>query len=739
MTIGVTEPAPAREADGEAYASSAEHLWDEIRRIDGLVRGQALRALHAAGADLHRGLAVSDEEALDLLRREPAAPPWAAAPVVPSLEEAHEAAARAADDIARRVQATTGRLRLAELARRFSLDRFDLDVFLVALAPELDLRYERLYAYLHDDITRKRPSVDLALHLLCPTLEARFAARARFGAEAPLRQRGLLLVTTEPQDGPRPLLAASLKVDDRVVDWLHGSAELEARLARHARRQLPRASLDDLLVDAGSRRRVRRLADDMKGVAAPLVYLHGPRGAGQRAAAEALARELGRRLLVVDGTSFDAGDAGGTAEAVVEAAAREAELESDILYVDGADIVLSGARHAARSALVRALASARVPVVLSGETSWGTWDARDANDAFGARAPVTVLLRLPDSATQVRLWRRALATARRGRDVDVEALVARFQLSGDQIDEAVAAARARARFEGGVAAPVTMTHLAEACRERSGHRLGELAHKVPAGPSWDDLVLPDDHLRRLREISAHERHRALVLERWGFARKLPGGKGLGVLFAGPPGTGKTLAASVIAAELGLDLYRIDLSSIVSKWLGETEKHLARVFDEAERGRVALLFDEADALFGKRSDVRDAHDRYANVETSYLLQRLEAHEGVVILASNFRRNIDEAFVRRLRFIVEFPLPDERERLRIWERMIPPETPRAPDVDLGVLARRFELAGAHIRNVALAAAFLAAADEQPLGQGHLLQAARREHQKLGKIVDQGAFRP
>jgi SpoVK/Ycf46/Vps4 family AAA+-type ATPase len=282
-----------------------------------------------------------------------------------------------------------------------------------------------------------------------------------------------------------------------------------------------------------------------------------------------------------------------------------------------------------------------------------------------------------------------------------------------------------------------MTDFDEACRRHSSRRFGSFARKITSRPTWDDLVLPDDRVDRLRELCDHARHRALVLERWGFDRKLTNGKGLGLLFVGAPGTGKTLAASVIAGELGLDLFQIDLASVVSKWIGETEKHLSRIFDEAERGHGVLFFDEADALFGKRTELQDAHDRYANLETSYLLQRIEEYEGIVILASNFRRNMDEAFVRRLRFIVDFPLPDERERLRIWERIWPAETPRAVDLDLGFMARRFELAGAYIRNIALAAAFLAAANGEPIAQRHLLHATRREYQKLGKMVDESQF--
>ncbi|MCW5801358.1 MAG: ATP-binding protein [Deltaproteobacteria bacterium] len=257
---------------------------------------------------------------------------------------------------------------------------------------------------------------------------------------------------------------------------------------------------------------------------------------------------------------------------------------------------------------------------------------------------------------------------------------------------------------------------------------------MPTRVGWHELVLAEARLERLQELCDHARHRAVVLERWGFDRRLPNNKGLGVLFAGAPGTGKTLAASIIAGELGLDLFQIDLAAVVSKWIGETEKHLSRIFDEAERGNAVLFFDEADALFGKRTELRDAHDRYANLETSYLLQRIESYEGVVILASNFRRNLDDAFVRRLRFIIEFPLPDAQERLLIWERIWPAETPRAADLDLPLLAERLELAGAHIRNIALAAAFLAAAEQTPVAQRHLLRAARREYQKLGKMVDE-----
>jgi ATP-dependent 26S proteasome regulatory subunit len=708
----------------EPYRSSLDHLQDELLRLEVLVRGQVARAREVSGDDAYRGLAISEPEVDQLLARPVATPAWDLAAAGPSLDDAHAIADLTALAIARRLARSTAPLRLAQLASRFGLSRFVLDVLVIALAPEIDLRYERLYAYLHDDVTRKRPSVDLALHLACRSLAARIAARAAFDGAAPLVHHRLVHVLADPAQPP--LLARSLKVDDRVIDWLHGSDRLEPTLARHAHRTTPTRAIADLVVPTAVADRLARVARTPS-----ILYLHGAPGVGKRTAAEAIARIQHRDVITVDLASVLAlpDDA---AEPIIRAAAREAQLVDALLCYEAADRVLTGDRPLSRAALLDVLVRAPLPIVLAGETAW------DPSDTLRDRPVVRVEIPLPDAAAQERLWRDALAPDALAPDVELAALAGRIRLSGGQITDAVTTARGLARLRSDDAAPaIAMADLDEACRRHAWRRFGSLARRIPARPTWDDLVLPGDRIARLRELCDHARHRALVLERWGFDRKLPNGKGLGLLFTGAPGTGKTFAASVIAAELGLDLYQIDLASVVSKWIGETEKHLSKIFDEAERGHGVLLFDEADALFGKRSEIHDAHDRYANLETSYLLQRMEAYEGIVILASNFRRNLDEAFVRRLRFIIEFPLPDERERLRIWERIWPPEVPRAADVDLGYLARRFELAGAFIRNIALAASFLAAGDGQPVGQRHLLHAARREYQKIGKMIDESAF--
>jgi SpoVK/Ycf46/Vps4 family AAA+-type ATPase len=287
------------------------------------------------------------------------------------------------------------------------------------------------------------------------------------------------------------------------------------------------------------------------------------------------------------------------------------------------------------------------------------------------------------------------------------------------------------------AAQIELADVQAAARTIATPPLEGLARHIEPRYAWDDIVLPADGLAQLREMCSRARHQMTVLEQWGYGRKHARRHGTTALFAGPPGTGKTMAAEIVAGSLGLDLYRIDLSAVVSKYIGETEKNLERIFRAADQGDAVLLFDEADAIFGKRSEVRDARDRYANVEVAYLLQRLEVYEGLAVLTTNLRGNIDEAFVRRLDCVLEFPLPEEAERLQIWERAVPREAPVGGDVDLAFLARKFKLAGGHIRNIALTAAFLAAEDRAPIGMKHFARATRREYQKLGKLIAESDF--
>lgn len=282
-----------------------------------------------------------------------------------------------------------------------------------------------------------------------------------------------------------------------------------------------------------------------------------------------------------------------------------------------------------------------------------------------------------------------------------------------------------------------MEELLVACRKTSTRNLITFARKIVPRRNWQDLVLPKDTLAQLQEFCQQVRYRTQVYTDWGFDRKLSLGKGLIALFTGDSGTGKTLSAEILAKDLGLDLYKVDLSLVVSKYIGETEKNLSQVFQEAQESNAILFFDEADALFGKRSEVKDAHDRYANIEINYLLQRVEEYEGVIILASNLSRNIDAAFLRRLHFSIEFPFPDEKHRLQIWRNIFPPQAPMAEDLDFEFLAHQFKIAGGNIRNVALAAAFRAAGNGDAIGMKQIVLAMKREYQKLGKVCERAEF--
>jgi hypothetical protein len=336
----------------------------------------------------------------------------------------------------------------------------------------------------------------------------------------------------------------------------------------------------------------------------------------------------------------------------------------------------------------------------------------------------TVICDVPQATApeQRELWRAALGDRNGALNGSLDRVVRQFDFDVARI------ARTAARFAAEPAGPDALWRL---CREAARPRVESLARRIDCRAGWDDLVLPAAQTAMLRELAIQAAHRHTVHEEWGFAARSGRGLGLTALFAGPSGTGKTLAAEVIAAELRLDLYRIDLSATVSKWLGETEKNLSRVFDAAEAGGAILLFDEADALFGRRSEVKDARDRYANVEVSYLLQRMEAYRGLAILTTNQREALDPAFLRRLRFVVTFPLPDLAQRHAIWQRAFPPATPvdgLRPDK-----LARLSVTGGAIHNIALNAAFSAAAESQPVRMKHLLAAARSEAAKSDRSVN------
>lgn len=731
------------------YVDNLEYLLDELRRLDLLIHLKLLekQSNHDPNPlDHFKGLVLLEEEILQLVAG-PASPindesPDTAndaqvrilAETLTSVET--EIAQRRAAALKEGLTNKTGIL-LDRLSQLFNLTRFDEECLLFCLAVEIDRKYEKVYGYLQDDVTQKSPGVDMLLGLLCKTTEEKVAARSAFDSQAPLLKYRLLQVIDSSPDHGSPLISRSLKLDDRIAGFLLGAREIDARLDHAARLTSPSLEGEPVVVTEDTRHRLVEFfnvrSNAVRQAGQSFVFsFSGPYGAGKHAMAKAVCRDLSLPLLVGDVNRMVA--AGTSFAELIWLLGREATLNGAALCLENVDLLL-GDQDAPGSELKSQFEAIRTfsPLTfLIGRRSWPRGVLSETN-------LIRVDFTASDARTRKRLWQTHIDNFRSDDltksssldgGLDTEALAAKFRLTPGQIRDAFEAASNLARWRSPDDARVTMEDLYSACRGQTAPKLGELARKIKPGFKWDDIVLPPDQLAQLKEICNESLYRQTVYGEWGFDRKLSLGKGLTALFTGPPGTGKTMAAEVVANGLNLDLYKIDLSQVVSKYIGETEKKLHQIFDEAQSSNSILFFDEADALFGKRSEVKDSHDRYANIEVGYLLQKMEEYDGIAILATNLQQNMDEAFTRRMRFIIEFPFPDEHHRKLIWQITFPPEAPLGDDVDFGWLARGIRLPGGNIKNIALAAAFFAAGDGGVIRMSHLIQGGRREFQKIGR---------
>jgi len=701
----------------------------ELEWVDLFIRLEVDRARKAWARDEQfPGHGISDDEVDSLTRDSVVSSSGTGAPLAWSEPEVARAFGELTTRISARVAVSIAEgvpLRVVQLATHCELDRLDWNILLVVLAPEIDLRYERLFAYLHDDATKRWPTVELVLNLISHSLDAKLDALERFTASAALMRHRVIEFIEEPNQPTPPLLARGLRLDARIARFLLDSDAIDPRLGPFVRHDESHSQQRLGPVSRVLQEELARSAVEFANRGRLLVYLRGPRGVGKKTWAHSLATRVGLGLLVIDGEALAA--AGKEEfEACAQLALREAALQHKALYWEGLDVLLADDRRVLRLSLLESIGKAPGLRFIAGTEAWP-----EENGAAGGVRAVCLDLPRPGHAERVALWLHAL-----GNDVTAEiaaelpVLTGMFRFTVAEIQAAATRARERAQWSCPDNPCLRVDELYASCRAQSNAKLATLAKQLKPCYTWQDLVLPADSMRQLREICDRVRYRAHVFEQWGFGNKLSLGKGLSALFSGASGTGKTMAAETMAHELGLSLYKIDLSGVVSKYIGETEKNLAHIFAEAETTSAILFFDEADALFGKRSEVKDAHDRYANVETSYLLQRMEEYEGITILATNLRRNMDEAFLRRLAFVVQFPMPDEPERLRIWNGVFPAATPQDADVDFAFMARQFKLSGGNIKNVALAAAFLAASDGSVVSMVHLVRATRRELAKMGK---------
>ena len=594
---------------------------------------------------------------------------------------------------------------LEVLADRFGLSRFERDILVLCAGVELDAG---LAALCRDAGAGSGPTFSLALAALP---DAHWSALTPNG---PLRYWKMIEV------GPGDVLVnARLRIDERILHFLAGVSYTDERLQFVTTAYQPSGAE----LSATHRAVAQRMAALWAAAAAdgeplPAVQIVGEDDAGLPEVAACALQLRGLDMRIIRAHEIPA--AAADRQLLARVWQREAALASSGLLVMLDETAQSEMQRTVAAFVERA----DVVLVLAG---------REPLQLPGRALP-RFDIKKPERAEQAALWRRALAAGDREADDDTEPeadetldtaidrLVNQFNLGAAAIANAGAMA---GRGDSATHRPVA-ADLWEICRSQARARLDDLAQRVEASAGWDDLVLPAFQKQILRDIVVNVRQRARVHDHWGFAAKSSRGLGISALFSGASGTGKTLAAEIMADELCLDLYRIDLSQVVSKYIGETEKNLRRVFDAAETAGAVLLFDEADALFGKRSEVKDSHDRYANIEVSYLLQRMEAYRGLAILTTNMKQALDPAFMRRIRFVVQFPFPDFAEREEIWKRVFPQATPTA-ELDVARLAR-LNVSGGNIRNIALGAAFVAADENRPVTMAHLLRAARAEYAKL-----------
>jgi len=735
----------------QAYLDSQDHLRQELNRLDLMLRRAVLIARSAASPQIPDELrgAVITEPQIDawVSRTDLLNDYWirqaAAADVLRPVDSRLSALRREIDERVALTSKTGTGLSLLRLAECFGLSPAEVDLLLVALAPELEPGYETLFAYLQDDATRKRPSVDLSLNLICRSASEKAFARRLLTGGAALVHYHLIELVEEPGDRQSTLLRRFMKLDESVLRFVLAPVPESIPVETNPETRVAALGLEDP-AESQLLKLIDALQRDSAG-AQPVIQLISSPQQPPLEVAEIICQSVGRKPMPIMLAELISS----SSRALV--AVRDAALAQAILVIQSGDAPAQDSDRQklsdAEKSLWNALTSTRVPVILMGPATAFTTVPGDA-DLWRLGIPS------PSFEQRKKSWDRVLkntpaaaSTAQladafsfsNGMIRQTAQLASRLAQLGPSATVSGAAANAST---GTVTAPSTgptFDHILAAARSLATPNLTRFALPVVPRYELSDILLPREKKQQLTEIISRVNNRELVHREWGFGDKLSRGKGLTVLFTGPSGTGKTMAAEVLAGQLSLILYQIDLSTVISKYIGETEQHLGAIFREAESSQVLLFFDEAEACFGKRTEVKDAHDRYANIEVNYLLQRLEQYEGIVVLATNLYRNLDEAFLRRISDVIEFPLPDEPLREQIWRKHFPDKAVVSRDpnraIDFPFLAKHFKLTGGNIKNITLSAAFAAA--PKPIDMGHVVRAIRAEHQKMGKLTIESDF--
>lgn len=707
----------------QGFTNSLEHILAELSRISFLIRSCYWQAQRTQNND--NILSATQEGELDHdYKLRLGLPLWAHRTTDNYLSKTLQEMRQTIDQKIAASYSQGINLRLVEYTHLFKLTATELEIILLCLIVKLDSFHQKLCINLQGDINTKYLTVEFILNLLSTNLSEKIKLRNLFDEQAVLLKNQLVELVQKSDAYSHGLFQQEVILDDHLLAYLFGQTKLNKKLLMIADLQYPQQALKALVLPETTSTLMHSL---LNTPSAFCLYLQGPLGTGKHTIAKALCTDLKRSMLSVDVQALINQEPSSWLT-YFKLSLREAILNDAIICYQSFDLLFADAYKQHYKTIIKLLSTYTKTFVLTGELNWGP-RTFITNQLF-------VKHLIPKLTTEERqqLWCHAKQQLLPVNcSIDVSEVTKRFQLSPGQIFAAVAHIKHDFSLQQLQPSLIKPLDLYQACQNQATHQLNTVAKRVKIINQRKDIILPIKTSAAIDDIINYVKNYALVYETWGFENKLSIGKGLNALFAGPPGTGKTMAAEVIAGSLNLELYKIDLSAVVSKYIGETEKNLSFIFNEAETSNAILFFDEADALFSKRSEVKNAHDRNSNMEVSYLLQRIEAYQGIVILATNFKRNIDDAFLRRLHFIVDFPFPTPVERLQIWQNIWPSKVQLANDIDLNKIATSLEMAGGNIRNIALTAAFKAAADNcQQINMPHLLQAIRLELKKVGRLV-------
>lgn len=620
-------------------------------------------------------------------------------------------------------------LPIFKLQTIFGLKDIEIDIIIMAIAPELDNKYERIYAYFNNDISKKAPSIELTFKLLSDDGEYHWDHYTLFSKEAPLLFFNLIHWTDfHPEEG---FLSQRYQLNNGIRDFLLGEGHINYDISHLARFYGTQGEPESLRFHPDLVTKVLSIIENsFLNLGTSILWLYAKGHDLKKALILATSNHYHKPIIMVNledilyqSNPYE----------ILPWLFRDAILYDALLFFKGGDFLYGSTEKETglKMAFMKTLQDLanfkglnRI-LFINANHPWMPTESDIAMQWY----PLEI--RLPDYAFRNQVWTQALQDTALP-ETAINTLSWRYNFSEAQILQAVNYAR-NLYGEG----QITLDSLYQGCNLKPFSSLNKYASKITAHYQWDDLVLPDDPLMHLQDIAHFIINRHIVYSQWGFEKKLSLSRSVNILFSGPSGTGKTMSASIIANEIQLELYRVNLSTIVSKYIGETEKNLEQIFDDANAGNVILFFDEADALFGKRSEVKDAHDRYANIEVNYLLQKMEVHEGIVILATNLNKNIDEAFLRRMHFAVEFPFPDATRRKRLWHQIFPNPVPLANDIDYQLLGEKLQVSGGNIKNIALTAAFYGARDSSEVTMAHIIKAAEKEYHKMGKTFIKADF--